>query len=87
MTNHPNRNTKVELEIVGGAMARYLAKFSKRHFSSFEAAGKYMDRVATYLDEMGVRAAHPMTAYNSAGLDITAECWAAFEAWYANDLR
>jgi hypothetical protein len=79
MTNHPNRSTKVELKIVGGAMARYLAKFPKRHFSSVEAAGKYMDRVATYLDEMGVRAAHPMTAYDSAGHDITVDCWAAVQ--------
>jgi hypothetical protein len=77
MTNHPNRNTKVELEIVGGASAAYLAKFSRRRFASVEAAGKYMARVADYLDEMGVRAAHPMSAYDASGHDITSECWAA----------
>jgi hypothetical protein len=73
--NHPNRSTKVELEIVGGAIAGYLRKFPRRHFASIETAGKYMARIADELDEMGVRAAHPMRAYDSSGHDITAECW------------
>jgi hypothetical protein len=65
---------KVELEIWGGATAGYLSKFSKRHFASPEAAGKYMARVAAYLDDLGVRAAHPMTAYDEAGHNVTHLC-------------
>lgn len=76
MTNHPNRNGQFELEIWGGATAAYLARFPQRRFGSLMAVGRYMEKVAAYLDEMGVRAAHPMSVTHR-GTDVTAEAWAA----------
>lgn len=72
-------STQIEIEIVGGASANYLRKFSRRRFANTEAAGRYMATVGAYLDEMGVRAAHPMVAYDVDGRDVTSDCWRRIE--------
>lgn len=58
-----------ELEIYGGA-ANYLRIFPKRKFEFRIDAEQYIDRINEYLDELGVRAAHPMTLHNLHKWDI-----------------
>lgn len=59
-----------ELEIWGGS-ASYLRRFPRRKFSSIKAASKYIERISEYLDELGVKAAHPMVLHDAYGKDIT----------------
>lgn len=54
-----------ELEIWGGATASYLARFPKRRFRTLDAAEAYADKVSAALDDLGVKAAHPMEIRSS----------------------
>ena len=62
----------IEMEIWGGGTARYLARYRRRRFLSIEAAREYAAQITSCLDEMGVRAAHPVRFFHG-GRDITRE--------------
>lgn len=80
MTNHPNRSQgNFTLDIWGGMTAGYLRGY-QRQFSTMSKAAKGLGAICRDLDDLGVRAAHPMSIRDRRGRDVTQECLDALEA-------
>lgn len=66
MTNHPNRNGKYELRIIGGLNS------GRRKFKTFEEAEQAALECLSQYDKDGSRADHPAIIY---GPEFSADGW------------